>query len=113
MSAPGVGPTAPAGAPDGRRTAASVAPMAGPSSAADVKARLAAEVDRRRELLVHVSHQIHARPELCYEERFAHDLLTSVLEGEGLAVTRSPPSWEGGSWWWGRRPKRVEAVRSA
>ncbi|HEX6567868.1 MAG TPA: M20 family metallopeptidase [Acidimicrobiales bacterium] len=55
----------------------------------DDKARLAAEVDRRAALLVDVSHQIHARPELNYEEHFAHDLLTSVLEGEGLAVTRS------------------------
>src|ERR687897_632661 len=55
----------------------------------DAKARLAAEVDRRRELLLDVSHQIHAHPELGYEERFAHDLLTRVLEQEGLAVTRS------------------------
>src|SRR5829696_9312024 len=55
----------------------------------DAKARLAAEVDRRRELLLDVSHQIHAHPELGYEERFAHDLLTGVLEREDLAVTRS------------------------
>ncbi|HEX6424778.1 MAG TPA: M20/M25/M40 family metallo-hydrolase, partial [Acidimicrobiales bacterium] len=53
------------------------------------KARIAAEVDRRAELLVDVSHQIHARPELRYEEHFAHDLLAGVLEREGLAVTRS------------------------
>jgi len=53
-----------------------------------VKQRLAAEVDRRSEVLVDVSHQIHAHPELCYEEHFAHDLLASVLEGEGLTVTR-------------------------
>jgi amidohydrolase len=56
---------------------------------AAVKARLAEEVDRRAELLVEVSHRIHAHPELLYEERFAHDLLTEVLEDEGLAVTRS------------------------
>jgi amidohydrolase len=55
----------------------------------DVKARLAAEVDRRHDLLVDLSHQIHARPELGYEERFAHDLLARVLEDEGLKVTRS------------------------
>src|SRR5690606_23379878 len=30
-----------------------------------------------------------ARPELRYEERFAHDLLAGVLEREGLAVNRS------------------------
>jgi amidohydrolase len=64
--------------------------MDGPrSDLSDVKARLAAEVDRRRELLVEVSHQIHAQPELGYEERFAHDLLTRVLEEQGLGVTRS------------------------
>lgn len=56
---------------------------------AAVKARLATEVDRRAELLVDVSHQIHAHPELRYEEQFAHDLLTEVLEAEGLTVTRS------------------------
>jgi amidohydrolase len=60
-----------------------------PTPLSDAKARLAAEIDRRAELLVDVSHQLHANPELGYEERFAHELLTGVLEGEGLAVTRS------------------------
>ena len=60
-----------------------------PSPLSDAKARLAAEVDRRADLLVDVSHQIHANPELNYEERFAHELLTGVLEREGLNVTRS------------------------
>ena len=59
------------------------------SPLSDAKTRLAAEIDRRAELLLDVSHQIHAHPELCYEERFAHKLLTGVLEGEGLAVSRS------------------------
>src|SRR5688500_686509 len=53
-----------------------------------VRQRLAAEVDRRAEVLVDVSHQIHAHPELNYQEHFAHDLLTDVLAGEGLEVTR-------------------------
>ena len=60
-----------------------------PSPLSDAKARLAAEVDRRADLLVDVSHQIHANPELNFEERFAHELLTGVLEREGLTVTRS------------------------
>jgi amidohydrolase len=55
----------------------------------DAKARLAAEVDRRHDLLIDLSRQIHAQPELGYQERFAHDLLTQVLEDEGLTVTRS------------------------
>jgi amidohydrolase len=60
-----------------------------PPDLADVKARLQAEVQRRAGLLVDVSHRIHAHPELGYEERFAHDLLTGVLESEGLSPQRS------------------------
>ena len=52
------------------------------------KQQLAAEVDAREQILLDVSHQIHARPELCFEEEFAHDLLTDVLEAEGLDVER-------------------------
>ena len=52
------------------------------------KQQLAAEVDAREQILLDVSHQIHARPELCFEEEFAHDLLTDVLEAEGLEVER-------------------------
>ncbi len=52
------------------------------------KERVVAEVDRLADVLVDASHQIHAHPELCFEERFAHDLLTGILEGEGLPVTR-------------------------
>lgn len=55
----------------------------------DVKARLAAQVDARRDLLLDVSHQVHARPELNYEEHLAHELLTGAIEGEGLAVERA------------------------
>jgi amidohydrolase len=53
-----------------------------------VKERLAAEVDKRADVLIDASHQIHAHPELCYEEHFAHDLLTGLLEAEQLAVER-------------------------
>jgi amidohydrolase len=55
----------------------------------DAKSRLAAEVDGRADVLLDVSRRIHAQPELGYEERFAHDLLTGVLEDAGLAVTRA------------------------
>jgi amidohydrolase len=60
-----------------------------PAPLTDVKQRLAAEVDRRRHLLLDVSHQVHAHPETNYEEHFAHELLTQVIEGEGLAVERA------------------------
>src|SRR3954471_9816762 len=53
-----------------------------------VKERLTAEVERLGDVLVDASHQIHARPELAFEEHFAHDLLTGILEAEGLDVER-------------------------
>ncbi|MEY2403596.1 MAG: hypothetical protein QOD38_1147, partial [Acidimicrobiaceae bacterium] len=55
---------------------------------AAVKERLAAEVDKRADVLIDASHQIHAHPELCYEEHFAHDLLTGLLEAEHIDVER-------------------------
>jgi amidohydrolase len=54
-----------------------------------VTERLAAEVDRRAEVLLDASHRIWDHPELNYEERFAHELLTGILEDEGLDVERS------------------------
>jgi amidohydrolase len=55
---------------------------------AAVKQRLADEVEKRAEVLIDASHQIHANPELCYEEHFAHDLLTGLLEAEKLELER-------------------------
>jgi amidohydrolase len=55
---------------------------------AAAKERIRAEVEARADVLLDASHEIHAHPELNYEERFAHDLLTNVLEGEGLDVER-------------------------
>ncbi len=54
----------------------------------EVKDRLDAEVDRLADVLLDVSHQIHANPELGFEEHFAHDLLTGILADEGLPVER-------------------------
>src|SRR5436305_4571249 len=54
----------------------------------DVKDRLAAEIERRADVLIDASHQIHEHPELCYEEHFAHDILTGLLEAEGLELER-------------------------
>jgi amidohydrolase len=56
---------------------------------ADLKDRVRDEVDRRAEALVDASHQIHARPELAFEEVFAHDLLCSLVESNGIDVERS------------------------
>lgn len=45
-------------------------------------------VDELAELLVGASHSIHQQPELCFEEHHAHEVLTGILEGEGLQVQR-------------------------
>jgi len=55
----------------------------------DLKARLCDEVDRRAEAIRGVSRQLHAHPELGFAESFAHDVLASTLEADGLAVSRS------------------------
>src|SRR2546423_13869308 len=55
---------------------------------ASLKDRLAQEVDKRAEVLIDASHQIHAHPELCYEEHFAHDILTGLLDAEKIDVRR-------------------------
>ena len=57
--------------------------------AVELKDRMNARIDELADVLLEVSHDIHAHPELMFEEHHAHDLLTSVLEREGLAVTRS------------------------
>jgi len=41
-----------------------------------------------RELIVEVSHDIWAHPELNFEERHAHELLTDVLDSNGFTVER-------------------------
>src|SRR4051794_3840648 len=53
-----------------------------------LKDRLRAEVEQRRDVLLDASHAIHEHPQLNYEEHHAHDLLSDLLEGEGLAVER-------------------------
>jgi amidohydrolase len=53
-----------------------------------VKRQVCAEVNRHADLLVHASHEIHAHPELNFEEHFAHDLLTDILQETGYAPER-------------------------
>ena len=54
-----------------------------------VKDRISTEVERRADLLVEASHEIWAHPELNFEERFAHDLLTGLLDDAGVEVERN------------------------
>lgn len=55
---------------------------------AAAKRRMVDEVDRRADLLIEASHQIHQNPELAFEEHFAHDLLSGIIEAEGVPVER-------------------------
>ncbi len=57
-------------------------------NADELKRAVADEVDRIAERLLAVSHDIHAHPELNFEERYAHDRLVGELELAGLAPTR-------------------------
>ncbi|MEZ5258071.1 MAG: hypothetical protein R2705_14570 [Ilumatobacteraceae bacterium] len=54
----------------------------------ELKRRVCAEVDRLAGSLVAASRSIHAHPELAYQERHAHDVLTDLLEREGLTPER-------------------------
>ena len=52
-----------------------------------LKATVCAEVDRLADQLLYASHEIHAHPELNFEEHFAHDLLVGQLRSAGLETT--------------------------
>jgi len=50
------------------------------------KAQAWATIDRIESELIEISHAIHARPELCYEEHFAAHMLSSALQRHGIEV---------------------------
>ena len=54
---------------------------------AAVKDRLDEVVDRHADVLIAASHEIHAHPELGFEEHHAHQVLTELLTDAGLDVT--------------------------
>ncbi|WP_414929978.1 amidohydrolase [Tsukamurella pseudospumae] len=49
---------------------------------------LTGTVDRVHSDLISISHEVHARPELAFEEHFASALLADALAGQGFAVER-------------------------
>jgi amidohydrolase len=53
-----------------------------------LKREVRSTIDALRSDLLHLSHAIHARPELAFEEREAAALLCGVLESAGLRVER-------------------------
>ena len=46
-------------------------------------------IDKRSEDLKHLSLQVWSNPETCYEETFAHKVLTDYLQKEGFNVERN------------------------
>jgi len=46
------------------------------------------DVEGRASALLDISHDLHDHPELCFEERHAHEVLTNALESEGIDVER-------------------------
>ena len=63
------------------------------------KKRVCEGVDRLRDTVLRISREIHAEPELAFEEKRAAALLTDVLEKAGIAVQRAahglPTAFEG------------------
>jgi amidohydrolase len=57
--------------------------------AATLKERMCARIDALADQLLDLSHDIHAHPELCFEEHHAHQVLTDAIEQAGVDVTRS------------------------
>jgi amidohydrolase len=57
--------------------------------AAAKKKRISASVDARAQALDRLALDIHARPELAFEERFASSALADYLESERVSVTRA------------------------
>lgn len=55
---------------------------------AGLKDRVVARVDELAGAIVEVSHDIHERPELGFEEHFASERVADVLEGAAFEVTR-------------------------
>jgi len=62
--------------------------MADLADLADLKDRIDASVAAQAPALIEASHQIHSHPELGFEEHKAHEILTDLLDANGLAVTR-------------------------
>jgi amidohydrolase len=62
--------------------------MASETPLDQAKSRVAETVDRLADELERISHQIHANPELCFEEHKAAGWLTDFLAKQGAAVER-------------------------
>jgi len=59
--------------------------------ATELKALVCKTIDDRSSDLNKISQEIWNNPELCYNEHFAHELLTTFLEKEGFEVNKKTP----------------------
>src|SRR6476661_6656240 len=62
--------------------------MTAPAELEQAKTRVAETVDRLADELERISHQIHANPELCFQEHKASGWLADFLAAQGAAVER-------------------------
>src|SRR5690242_7216407 len=62
--------------------------MAAPDTLEQAKSRVAETVDRLADELERISHQIHANPELCFQEHKASGWLADFLAAQGATVER-------------------------
>jgi amidohydrolase len=56
---------------------------------AKMKQQVCADIESRSADLISISHEIHAHPELNFQEKFAHDILTQYIADSKLKVDRS------------------------
>ncbi|NQV96626.1 MAG: M20 family metallopeptidase [Acidimicrobiaceae bacterium] len=54
----------------------------------DIKSQVCADIDKRAADLIEISREIHAHPELNFEEHFAHNILSEYIADAGVNVTR-------------------------
>ena len=55
---------------------------------AKIKQQVCADIDNRSADLISISHEIHAHPELNFQEKFAHEILTQYIADSKLKVDR-------------------------
>ena len=65
-------------------------------NAAELKQQVVQEIDNLAPELIRASHEIYSHPEVGYEEFFASELLSGVLERAGFAVERGVAGLETG-----------------
>ena len=58
------------------------------SKIGEIKSQVCLDIDKRAADLIEISREIHAHPELNFEEHFAHNILSEYIADAGMKVTR-------------------------